>query len=211
MENLVLKDNDGYQYPAITTERKTGAEHFINGNTSACLLDFWTWAYSDLIGNTERGKLAEYIVSLAMGCSDDISGGWTSYDILSPEGIKIEVKTSGYLQSWAQKKLSDIRFGIRETLAWDATKNTLAKTATRQADTYVFCIENCEEKAILNPLDLSQWDFYVISSKTLNTKVSKQKSIGLNMLKNIGAQKCSFSELRDTVINSAKKSYYSEG
>lgn len=189
-----------YMYPALTVERKHGDERFLNGDCSAQLVDFWRWAYSNLMGNAERGKLAEYIVSLAMHCADGVSEGWAAFDIVSPEGIKIEVKTSAYLQSWAQKRISDIRFSIRETLAWDSATNTYAEIAMRQADVYVFCVHNCKEQNSVNPLDLAQWDFYPIATEFLNTTLSNQKSIGLNTLLTLGAKKCSFAELRDRVI-----------
>ena len=194
-----------YLYPALKVVKKSGDERFLNGNMPIRLSDFWSWAYSDLIGNTERGKLAEFIVSLAMGCTDGISEGWGAFDILSPECVKIEVKASAYLQSWAQKKMSDIRFGIPETLAWDSMTNTFAKTAMRQADVYVFCVENCKEPAAINPLDLAQWDFYPVATEVLNTNVSKQKTIGLNTLLSIGAKKCCFTKLREIVIALAKR------
>ncbi len=121
--------NCEYQYPALTVEKKHGDECFLNGCCSAHLVEFWRWAYSDLMGNTVRGKLAEYIVSLAMHCANVVSEGWRAFDVLTPEDIKIEVKTSAYLQSWAQKRISNIRFGIRETLAWDSVTNTYAEIA----------------------------------------------------------------------------------
>jgi len=189
-----------YLYPALTVEKKRGDECFLNGDCTAHLADFWRWAYSDLMGNTERGKLAEYIVSLAMHCADGVSEGWGAFDILSPEGIKIEVKTSAYLQSWAQKRISDIRFSVRETLAWDSVTNTYAEIAMRQADVYVFCVENCKEQNAVNPLDLAQWDFYPIATEFLDTALNNQKTIGLNTLLTLGAKKCSFAELRDMVI-----------
>ena len=192
--------NCEYRYPALTVERKHGDECFLNGGCSAHLVDFWRWAYSDLMGNTERGKLAEYIVSLAMHCANGVSEGWRAFDVLTPEGIKIEVKTSAYLQSWAQKRISNIRFGIRETLAWDSVTNTYAEIAMRQADVYVFCVQNCKEQKLVNPLDLAQWDFYPIATGILDTAVSNQKSIGLNALLALGAKKCSFAKLRDIVI-----------
>jgi hypothetical protein len=69
------------------------------------------------------------------------------------------VKASAYLQSCSQH-ISDIRFEVRETLAWDGATNAYAETAMRRADVYVFCVENCKEQDLLNPLDLSQRDFY---------------------------------------------------
>jgi hypothetical protein len=29
---------------------------------------FWSWAYSDLLNNTRRGVLAEYIAGMALDC-----------------------------------------------------------------------------------------------------------------------------------------------
>jgi len=55
-------------YPAIESKRLTGTEPIVNGDRKISdLLSFWQWAYSDLIGNTERGALAEYIVACALG------------------------------------------------------------------------------------------------------------------------------------------------
>jgi hypothetical protein len=193
-------DTNEYLYPALKVERKTGDEPFIGSDASFRLADFWGWAYSDLVGNTERGKFAEFIVSMAMHCTDGVSDGWGAFDVLSPEGIKIEVKTSAYLQSWGQNRISDIRFGVQETLAWDAVTNVYAETAARQADIYVFCVENCKEQDLLNPLDLLQWDFYSIATEVLNKAISKQKSIGLNTLINLGAKKCGYAELRRTIL-----------
>ena len=48
----------------IVIEKKTGAEMFVGMNHS--LLDFWSWAHSDMISNAERGRFAEYIVSYAL-------------------------------------------------------------------------------------------------------------------------------------------------
>ncbi len=186
-----MPDADDYPYPALTVERKSGDEPFLNANRSARLSDFWAWAYSDLMGNTERGKLAEYIVSLAMRCADGVREEWSAFDVLSPEKIKIEVKTSAYLQSWAQKKVSDIRFDVRETLAWDAATNAYTATAMRQADVYVFCVENCRDQDTVNPLDLSQWDFYPVATDVLNAAIHTQKTIGLNALLSRCSRRCS--------------------
>ncbi len=66
----------------------------------------------------------------------------------------------------------------------------------RQADVYVFCVQNCKEQKLVNPLDLAQWDFYPITTEALNAAVSNQKSIGLNTLLALGVKKCSFTELQ---------------
>ena len=65
--------------------------------------------------------LAEFIVAAALGiATGGVREGWAVWDLTSPDGVRIEVKSSGYLQSWGQKELSRISFNVRETLAWDA-------------------------------------------------------------------------------------------
>ncbi len=188
-------------YPAISTEKKSGQELFLNGGngTNKTLYDFWSWAFSDLVGNTERGKLAEYIVAMAVGAAEGISGSWESYDLRTPDGIRIEVKTSAYLQSWAQKELSQIRFGIRPTHAWDSEENSYDASLQRQADVYVFCVLKHKEQETLNPLDLEQWEFYVLSTNVLNRETDNQKTISLYRVESLGASKSDFVDLSQAI------------
>ena len=112
-------------YPAIIPERLTGQELIINpnGEPVSSLIDFWRWAYSDLIGNAERGALAEYIVACALGINHAERISWDKYDLVTKEGIAVEVKTSGYLQTWEQKTLSKLVFGIQPTYGWNSKSN----------------------------------------------------------------------------------------
>jgi hypothetical protein len=102
--------NCEYQYPALTVEKKHGDECFLNGCCSAHLVDFWRWAYSDLMGNTERGKLAEYIVSLAMHCANGVSEGWRAFDVLTLEGIKNRSENLSLFAELGAKK--DIQYSF---------------------------------------------------------------------------------------------------
>jgi len=65
--------------------------------------DFWQWAYSDLMQNTERGVLAEYIVAVLLGVDDKLRVPWLAYDLKLPDGKTVEVKTMSRLQAWFQK------------------------------------------------------------------------------------------------------------
>jgi hypothetical protein len=56
--------------------------------------------------------LAEFIVATALGVADQLRNDWGPYDLLTPDGIKIEVKSPAYLQSWHQENFSTITFGI---------------------------------------------------------------------------------------------------
>ena len=93
--------------------RKTGEEEFKeNGVAIAKLSEYWQWSASDLLGNTERGRLAEYIVATAVGVAGGVRSGWEPYDVETLLGTRVEVKASAYVQTWGQKTLSKIIFGI---------------------------------------------------------------------------------------------------
>ena len=102
----------------VETVKKTGLEHFLfNGQALPFnVLTFWQWSNSELLGNALRGILAEYIVASSINCTDNLRHQWDAYDLITDSGIKIEVKSSSYLQSWNQNKLSSLTFGIQETL-----------------------------------------------------------------------------------------------
>lgn len=53
-------------------EQLNGNEAFTlhGSNTSIILQDFWRWAYSDLLNNTHRGVLAEFLVHSALKTKD---------------------------------------------------------------------------------------------------------------------------------------------
>lgn len=170
------------------------------GNTVAKVVDFWKWAYSDLVGNTERGALAEYIVACSMGVEKKERVAWDKYDLLSPEGIAVEVKASGYIQTWEQDKLSAISFGIQPTYGWDSVTNEYAQVRQRQSDVYVFCVHKHIEQETINPLDTSQWDFYVLATHVLNEKVGEQKRISISALQKLGAEKCSYETLHNKIV-----------
>ena len=82
--------------------------------------DFWSWSSSDLINNTLRGSLAEYIVALALNIDTNSTPreDWSAYDLLY-KNVRLEVKASGYLQAWNVGKVSNIIFNIRPTRTWD--------------------------------------------------------------------------------------------
>lgn len=194
-------------YPAIEPKQLSGSESLVapNGDHIAQLVDFWSWAYSDLVGNAERGALAEYIVACALGIQDSDRISWSKYDLLTKEGISVEVKTSGYLQTWAQNTLSKPVFGIQPTYGWDSRSNEFDKEQKRQADVYVFCVHKHTDQATVNPLLISQWEFYVVPTSTLNKKFGNQKSVTLSALKNAGAQVCAYSDLKGKILAAAQR------
>lgn len=167
------------------------------------LLDFWRWSTSDLVGNAMRGVLAEYLVTFAVGSDGGTRTEWDAYDIKTASGVKIEVKSGAYLQSWAQIKLSTIQFDIKPTYSRDSEGNILGTTQVRQADVYVFCVLAHKEKLTIDPLNLDQWDFYILSTEELNRQLGNQKSIGLNSLLRLNPANTKHHDLSETINEAA--------
>ena len=169
-------------YPHLPSIRLSGNELFTLGEQklSFDLLSFWQWSSSDLVSNATRGRLAEYIVAMALGVTAGVRNEWDAYD-LTFNALKVEVKASGYLQSWAQQRLSRPSFSIRPTRNWDPLTGLLDKDIRRQADIYVFCLHHHLEKATLNPCDLTQWSFYVLPTERLDASQHLQKAKRINL------------------------------
>ncbi len=184
-------------YPTIKPKKMNGTESLVtaDGKKICSLMDFWRWAYSDLIGNAERGALAEFIVACALGIQDYERISWDKYDLLTKEGVAVEVKTSGYIQTWKQEHLSKLIFGISPTYGWDSKVNKYEEVKKRQSDVYVFCVHKHTEQETVNPLLISQWDFYLMQTKLIDEKFGEQKSVTLSSLVKAGAIKCEYEEL----------------
>jgi hypothetical protein len=164
--------------------RKSGAESFhASGHEAAfTVLDFWQWNGSNLVGNALRGQLAEFLVACALGVAGGTRTEWDAYDLRTNSGLKVEVKSSAYLQSWSQSRLADIRFNIRPTLGWEAATNTSSTEPKRQADVYVFAHLKHQDKRTLDPTNLDQWDFYIVPTTVLDQRLPAQKQISLATL-----------------------------
>ncbi len=185
---------------AIEFTKKTGNEAFIGDKQNRTLLEFWKWAYSDLVGNTEKGSIAEYLVAIACGIDETARISWDTYDLTLKNGIKIEVKSSGYVQTWKQKRLSIPVFNIPKTKAWDYLNNFFEPEKKRHADLYVFALLAHIDKKTINPLNTSQWEFYILNTQTLNKEMKNTKQITLKKLIEINAIKSTFEQLHDNIL-----------
>jgi hypothetical protein len=188
-------------YPALKVYIKNGSEHFFrNGQLlTTTLLDFWRWSASDLVNNALRGQLAEYIVAQALGTTHTLRVEWDSYDLITSNGIRIEVKSAAYIQSWYHKKLSSISFSIRPTIGWNAATNTYGSELKRQSDLYVFCLLSHQDKDSIDPLNLDQWEFFVLPTSILNQVCTTQKTITLRRLQQLSAKHVTFDDLASTI------------
>ncbi len=50
----------------VIQEKKIGTEKFVGMDRDINIVDYWSFAHSDLLLNIERGKLAEFIVATAV-------------------------------------------------------------------------------------------------------------------------------------------------
>jgi hypothetical protein len=180
-----------------TPPRKIGTETF--KPESFQLQEFWQWNCSDLLSNTLRGHLAEFLVAKAVGAADGVRTEWDAVDVTSPAGVRIEVKSAAYVQSWTQSEPSAIRFDIEPKTSWDAETNTYDSNEERSADVYVFALLTEKDPDTINPLDLSHWMFYVISTTRLNNAVQTQKTIGLGPLLNLAPGESDFHGLNEAI------------
>jgi len=187
----------------IEVKLKRGYEKFKSneGPVNFRLTDFWRWSVSDLVSNATRGRLAEFIVATALeiDLKAAVRNEWAAFDLESPEGIKIEVKSAAYLQSWSQLKLSKICFSIKPSRHWDSSTNVFSETPVRQAHIYVFCLLKHEDKSTVDPMNFDQWEFYVVPTEKLNSYTRSQTSITLPSLRTL-ANPVSYNMLKKTVL-----------
>lgn len=185
---------------------KSGEEHFAYGKALLpfALIDFWRWSTSDLIANTTRGALAEFIVSKALGIdSKAVREEWAPWDFTTPEGTKVEVKSAAYIQSWHQKRPTKISFSTAKTLAWDANTGEYDSVVKRQADVYVFALLANQDQQPIDPLDTSQWLFWVVPTSKLDSRKRSQHSITLPSLISLAGEGIKFDLIRAGVLRAA--------
>lgn len=188
--------------PLLVVTRKTGDESLhLNGQAFPFnLLGFWQWSASDLVSNVTRGRLAEFIVATALGI--DVTRPrieWDAFDLTTPSGLKVEVKSAAYIQSWHQARPSSIVWRTPRTLAWDAATNRQSTESCRQADVYVLALLDHHDKPTIDPLNTAQWCFFVLPTRDLDARTRSQHSITLPSLKTLADPPVSYSELSAAV------------
>ena len=183
---------------------------FKDKELGSSVLDFWSWAYSDLIRNVNRGAFAEFIVLEAMNNQSGITPPRTNfrvsmdaYDLLSPDGIRVEVKSSAYIQAWESEHPARISFRIAPAKSLDASGNYSAVSQYYwHSGMYVFCVSTAMSRE-QNILDLSLWDFYVIATKILDQKVPNQKTITFQSLLSLQPRKVDYFGLYEAIRSEA--------
>jgi hypothetical protein len=169
----------------------------------ASVEEFWRWAFSDLRENVIRGVLAEFVVARAVGARQPVRVAWDNYDVISPEGIRIEVKSSAYLQSWAQKRHSKLSFGHLSGREFDQTTGEYGADRAFRADVFVFAVQNQQDPAGYDGLDMNCWEFYSVPGETVRQNAAR--SVGIGWVKRQAGEPVGVDELAAAIRTAAPK------
>ncbi|MCY3681244.1 MAG: hypothetical protein OXH16_07595 [Gemmatimonadetes bacterium] len=166
------------------------------------LLDFWTWGGSDLLDNILRGQIAEYIVAQATeAVLCKVYRRWENEDIMTAHGHRVEVKSSAYFQSHHQDGPTKIKFDIAKKHSWDNSTGRRSEIPFRSAQVYVFCLLTTKDRRTINPLDLSQWEFYILSTSVINSQLNNQREVSLSRLKELNPEVVDYDQINATILS----------
>ena len=182
---------------------RSGNEPFRGDGASLSLVDYWRWSGSSLMDNTVRGILAEFLVATALGRHKTPRVEWERYDLRTPSGLTIEVKSAAAIQSWKQKARTPIQFTIGPRQGWDPETAQYSEQARRWADLYVFCVLEGTD-----PLDVDRWLFFALPSAVLDEACGAQQTIRLEPLLNLcpPPRQCCYRDLKHTLKKWAPRS-----
>ena len=63
----------------------------------------------------------------------------------------------------------------------------------------MFSLLDHKDQNTVDPLNVDQWKFFVISTQRLNEEIGEQKSISLNRLEQIGVIEARFGEIAQAI------------
>ena len=128
-------------------------------------------------------------------------GGSTIQTYMTYNDIKVEVKETSYYHSFNEKgKYSNYRsFAIGMAHgSYDEAKsgNTEYK---RQSDVYIFCLNTGYTAEESYPLNLNNWEFYIVPTRVIDANCGTNKTITLKRIKNMGFTPKRYDEIKATI------------
>ena len=184
-----------------------GNEKFLfkNENLDFDFSDFWRFQYSNIY--SLHGEIAEFIVARALGVTEaQNSAYWTLWDI-TYRNVKIEVKATAYYHLWNDEaKISKQRtFGITKANGAYDSGVCGNDEFCRQNDIYVFCLNTGETKETSYPLNLDNWEFYIVPTSFINEHCKDNKTISLGRIKSFEFEAKKYDQIKseiDSIIDS---------
>ena len=119
-------------------------------------------------------------VASALGLTKEPREEWGAFDLEVPDCGTVEVKSAAYIQSWEQKEYSRISFDIAERKsAWNPKTGKWKELdpPERIADVYVFCLLKHKCQKTIDPLNVEQWEFYVVHRSQLDCNLVDLKLV----------------------------------
>ena len=107
-----------------------------------------------------RSRLAEYLVALVLGAASRPRVEWDSCDVVAPGGLRVEVKSGGYVQAWAQRAPSKVVFSGLRSRPW-SPEASYASSPSYNADVYVFAVATALTHHDYDALNTASWSFWV--------------------------------------------------
>jgi hypothetical protein len=153
------------------------------GNT---VLDFWSWAFSDLISGSNRGIFAEFLVGAVLGTTENARIEWDVADHIY-RGRKIKVKSAAYLEHWLQSKPSRISFPVNHIQRKEIKTSIPGLTLYPKPEVYVFCVFDVRERNEADMLDLGKWLFYPVAAQVIESKYRRKKAVTLREVQRVAS------------------------
>jgi hypothetical protein len=155
------------------------------------------------------GKLAECLVAHAIGVTDPPTDACAWYDLTHPTTRDtIEVRSSAFLQTDGGgylPPLYDPAFKIAPTQLHDPKLRKYAGPRRRWPAVYVFALLAHTDRAIVDPLNVAQWKFYVVPTASLDARSLTQKVIGLAPMKKLAGDPVGYAALADALTTWRKE------
>ena len=196
-----------------------GNETLINNGEylSYSMLDFWSWAYSNLLLNVSRGTFAEFIVKSALDkhgftYNSEMKTGFEPYDLDGPvipalnRKAHVEVKSAAYVQLWDIKHPERASFSIAPAKLPDETGDFRPEAPRqRNNDLYVFTLYTATDHR-RNILDLSWWQFYVLPTFKIeqDDRLRHQKTISLKRAQDL-CEQLSWDQLCQGIVDACNE------
>lgn len=132
----------------------------------AMALNFWRWAFADLRQNALRGVFAEWVVAHLMGIERVCREPWADCDLVTAQGVRIEIKAAAFRQSWHPEGAPPSKIVFSGLHGRRFEDGRYVAASTYNADFYIFCLlDNLDPEA--DPFDLDRWRFWTLSAADL--------------------------------------------
>jgi len=149
------------------------------------VLDYWQWSESDLAGRAQHAKIAEFLVAFALGATQTAFDPELPYTLLDPRGIELVVSTHSDVNDWDHYKAPPIAFHRYPYSIPGVPFTEEAPEGSEPAHhhrVHVFSLLVDTNPKTVNPLDVSQWRFYVVPTSFLSERWPGEQKVSLDQL-----------------------------